>query len=146
VKNNFLSKKEYPLAQIFKCLSPKDFTNAFGGEAAQTIAFILSFSRNGGYIKKVLKILNNENTAEVVSVYLRKVSEEGADPEFIKKIEAYLEVFTHRWKSLSSSRHLRKNIFIRETNPPGESAPQTNDSKLAYLSNLFSRRYYESSV
>jgi flagellar motor switch protein FliG len=120
MENNSLFKKEYPFAQVFKCLSPKDFAYVFCGEAAQTIAFVLSFSRNGGYIKKVLKILNNEDTTEIVAAYLRKVSEEGADPEFIKKIEAHLERSARLWKSLTSLRHSRKNIFVGGKMPAGK--------------------------
>jgi hypothetical protein len=109
----YSAKTECPFACLFKCLSPKDFASVFGGEAEQTIAFLLSFSCNRGYAKKVLKILNDEDLTDIVSCYLKNVSEEGVDPEFIKKIETFFESFVQRWKHSSFSRRLRKNIFIR---------------------------------
>jgi flagellar motor switch protein FliG len=106
-------KAEYPFARLFKSLSPKGFASVFGGEAEQTIAFLLSFSRNKGYVKKVLKILNDEDITNTVSGYLRNVSEKDVDPEFINKIEDFIESSMYRWKHLTFSRRLRKNIFIR---------------------------------
>jgi hypothetical protein len=116
-------RRKYPFSYIFKYLSPKDFAAAFGGEADQTLAFILSFSRDKNYVKKVLKIIGSEDTAGVVSRYLRNVSGEGADPEFVSGIERHLVASTRRWRDLSSQKRLRKNIFIRgekHAGNPGE--------------------------
>jgi uncharacterized protein (DUF1499 family) len=91
----------------------------FKGEADQTVAFLLSFSRSRKYVKKVLKILNDKDTADVVSSYLRTVSEEWIDLEFVKKIEIYLENTIQHGKNLSSSKSLRKNIFISSRKSKG---------------------------
>lgn len=115
------NKAEYPFAHLFRCLSPKDFVSVFGGEADQTIAFLLSFSRNRLYIKKVLRIIDDDDLADAVSHYLRNVSEQGVDPAFVSKIEKYLESSMQRWKDLASSKHLRRNIFIHGKNPVKES-------------------------
>jgi hypothetical protein len=120
MKNQFFissNQSAYPFAHLFKHLTPKDFASTFGGEAEQTIAFLLSFSRNKIYIKKVLKILDDKELTDAVSYYLRNVANEGVDPEFVNKIETYLESSLQHWKDLSSSKRLRKNIFIRGKKP-----------------------------
>jgi hypothetical protein len=111
------AKPEYPFARLFRCVSPKEFASVFGGEADQTIAFLLSFSRNQRYIGRVLKIIDDAKLTDAVSDYLKNVADQGVDPEFVKKIETCLESFIQGRNDLSSSKHLRKNIHIRVKKP-----------------------------
>jgi len=47
-------------SQVFRHLSPRDFVFLFRNEYIQTVAFILSFCPKRSYIKRVLKMYNND--------------------------------------------------------------------------------------
>jgi hypothetical protein len=109
-----------PFQAVFKKLPPSDFVQALKGEADQTKAFILSFARSGEYIDKVLELEENDGFLTVFFQYCAEAGEESPDPDFVKKVEGYLES-----KISCGKRQLRRNKYIGDTNGLGAGEEHT---------------------
>jgi hypothetical protein len=66
---------------IVSLFSPKEFAAAFRDEAAQTVAYLLSFVAKKSYVKKALKLIGDENVARVTWEYLK--SDPTANPQVV---------------------------------------------------------------
>jgi hypothetical protein len=80
---------------LFKALNPCEFFFYFQNEYPQTLAFILSFAPNRGYVKKVIALVQNEDTKHALTDYLDYLyssprRSRSYDPGFVTAIEAEL--------------------------------------------------------
>ena len=89
-------KKKIPFYDLFKTISPKEFTYLFKGEYPQTIAYILSFCQKRMYAKKVIQLLRKSEDVEhdsskkhsfIIQEYLKQCNEKKHDPQFLEEME-----------------------------------------------------------
>jgi flagellar motor switch protein FliG len=113
-----MSKPDIPFAKLFMHITPKDFIALFKQELPQTIAFILSFSPGRGYVKKVLRLLENRERAQrrlengddtvekkisfTIQDYLRKRREESFDRVFVSDVEQEVNRMIAEYEDLST--------------------------------------------
>lgn len=87
--HNFIQKKlsdRPPFYDFFKMITPEIFVYLFKYELEQTTALVLSFCRSRRFVKKVLKLLNNQETAEYIADYLSNCEDKYIDPEVVGDI------------------------------------------------------------
>jgi flagellar motor switch protein FliG len=85
------TKKPAPrFSFLFKALSPREFFFYFQNEYPQTMAFILSFAQNRGYVKKVIALVQDEDAKHALTDYLYSLPRKprSYNPGFVAAIEA----------------------------------------------------------
>ena len=102
-----------PFGFLFKNISPRGFAFIFGREAYQTMAFLLSFAPDPGYVHAAIEACQDKEFAEFAYGYLSHAADEAVDIKFIQKIEKHVKEIIGETKE-SYSQELRKNIAIKE--------------------------------
>jgi flagellar motor switch protein FliG len=110
IQKKFSKTNIFPFCHVFKKTSPQILYNLINSERNQTIAFILSFSKNKNFIDRFLDILvgnEREATKNYIIEYLNNcfansdyAEEYGRDIERVleKKIEALPTWIRRKWK------------------------------------------------
>jgi hypothetical protein len=75
---------------LFKALTPREFFFYFQNEYPQTLAFIVSFAPNRGYVKKVIAQVQDADAKRALTDYLYSSPRRSLsyNPGFVAAIEA----------------------------------------------------------
>jgi hypothetical protein len=120
-----MRKSPLPFAKLFKYASPKDFIALFASEIPQAMAFILSFSPNKKYVRKVLRLLDGREAGEAdptrkasfaIREYLNQWPRDSFSLAFVQAVEKEVESAMAECENDSYSRKIRKRLAIKH--PP----------------------------
>jgi hypothetical protein len=115
-------KQDWPFAKLFKSVTPKDFVAIFNSDLAQTKAFILSFSPRKSYVKKVIRILDVQESDEnnltgkssfIIREYLNQCHEDNFDLSFVLTVENEIETMITEYKNTRNFCNLRKKFHFK---------------------------------
>jgi hypothetical protein len=115
-------RQSSPFARLFQVVSPKEFITIFNSELAQTKAFILSFSPRKGYVKKVLHLLNSQESDRdvlmdrssfIIREYLNRCSEDTFNINFVQGVEKEVESMITGYENFHDLRSLRKKLIFK---------------------------------
>jgi hypothetical protein len=118
-----MSKPELPFQKLFHFTTPKDFITLFNFELPQTKAFILSFSPSKGYVRRVLHLLDEQESHErdlgkrsstIIRDYLQRCLEDTFDLAFVKALEDEVNAIIAGYGDMSALRGIRKRLFFRQ--------------------------------
>lgn len=139
-----MSKLELPFQKLFYTTTPKDFITIFNFEQPQIKAFILSFSPYKSYVKRVLRLLDLQESHEldpckwsstVIRDYLQRSFGDTSDLTFVKAVEDEVNTMVADYENLSDLRHTRKRLFFRQ--PRNVLVLQKKQKQRKNRSNLF---------
>jgi hypothetical protein len=114
-------KQTNPFAKLFQVVTPKDFVTIFNSDLAQTKAFILSFSPRKNYVKKVIQLLDAQESDEndltrrssfIIREYLNQCQEDTFDLAFVQAVEKEIETMIAGYENTYNLRNLRKNFHF----------------------------------
>jgi hypothetical protein len=115
-------KKSVPFYKLFQVVSPKEFVTMFNSELAQTKAFILSFSPRKRYVKKVLCLLDIQESNEkdlikrssfVIRGYLSRCQEDTFNINFVQAVEKEVKSMIAEYENFHDLRSLRKRLLFK---------------------------------
>jgi hypothetical protein len=119
---------------MFHFITPKGFITLFNLELPQTKAFILSFSPSKRYVRRVLCLLDEQESQEqdlckrsstIIRGYLQKCLEDTFDLTFVKAIEDEISAIISGYEDMSDLRGIRKRWFFLQ---PKEVLAQRKES------------------
>jgi hypothetical protein len=115
-------KQSVPFSKLFQAVSPMDFVTIFNIESAQTKAFILSFCPKRNYIKKVMRLLDIQESSEinlrnrssfVIREYLNRCQKDIFNLAFLRAVEKEVESMIAENESFHDLRSLRKKLIFK---------------------------------
>jgi hypothetical protein len=115
-------KESVPFYKLFRVVSPKEFVTIFNFELAQTKAFILSFSPRKSYVKKVLYLLDIQESDEkdlikrssfVIREYLNRCQEDTFNINFVQAVEKEVKSMIAGYENFHDLRSLRKRLLFK---------------------------------
>jgi hypothetical protein len=118
-----MSKPELPFQKLFHFTTPKDFITLFNSELPQTKAFILSFSTSKEYVRRVLRLLDEQEShggdfskwsSTIIRGYLQRCLEDTFDMNFVKAVEDEVNTIIAGYEDMSDLRGIRKRLFFRQ--------------------------------
>jgi hypothetical protein len=116
-----MSKPELLFQRMFHCITPKGFITLFSPELPQTKAFILSFSLSKGYVRRVLRLLDAQESqgqdpckrsSNIILGYLQRCLEDTIDLTFVKAVEDEVNAIIAGYEDMSDLRGIRKRRFF----------------------------------
>jgi hypothetical protein len=100
-----------PFSFLFEKLAPDEFARVFEQEAAQTKAFLLSFSPSADYVEAVIAIYHDDALTDLITTYLSKVETDSVNVGFIRVLETRIqEIISRHAESMAG---IRKNMVIK---------------------------------
>ena len=102
-----------PFSFLFEKFAPDEFARVFDNEAAQTKAFLLSFTSSPEYVEAVLDIYRNDEFTELVTKYLSHVEGDSVDMKFIRGIEKHIQGIIGNPEK-NCPRTIRKNMMLKK--------------------------------
>jgi hypothetical protein len=100
-----------PFSFLFEKLAPDEFARVFEQEAAQTKAFLLSFSSSVEYVEAVIAIYHDDALTDLITTYLSKVETDSVNVGFIRVLETHIQEIIGCYSETMTG--IRKNIVIK---------------------------------
>jgi hypothetical protein len=121
IKNKSAAHHILPIAKLFQLVSAEEFVAVFNFELAQTKAFLLSFSPRKSYVKKVLWLLDVQESIEnnlmnrssfVIREYLNRCQETNFNISFVQAVEREVNSIIAEYEVFHDLRRLKKRFYF----------------------------------